>query len=79
MRKHSEKDSTNLGRGTLALERATEIVDNNAGAPRGKEGGISLSETTASAGHQDDLAIEPQLLRHCVCDVWGYNARNAKK
>ena len=53
-----------LGRVTLALERATKVVDNDAGTSGSEESGIGLSETTASSSDDDDLAVVSQLLRH---------------
>jgi hypothetical protein len=57
---------THLAVGPLALERAAEVVHHYAGAAGRKEGGISLAETAARAGDDNDLAVEPQLIRH----VW---------
>lgn len=51
------KQETYLCRVTLALERAAEVVDDDAGAPRGEEEGVDLAEATASAGDNDDLAV----------------------
>ena len=49
---------TDLCPTTLALECATKVVDDHAGAPRGKEERVLLSEPAASSGHHHHLAVE---------------------
>lgn len=46
-----------LCRVALALEGAAEIVHDNAGSARRKEGGIGLPEPAASSGDDDNLAV----------------------
>lgn len=55
---------TDLCRVSLALERAAQVVDDNAGSSRAEEGGIGLAQTTASSGDDHHLAVVSQLLRH---------------
>lgn len=49
---------------SLALEGAAQVVDDDAGTAGAEESGIRLPETAAGAGDDDDLAVEPQILRH---------------
>lgn len=69
---------THLCRVSFALERAAEVVDNDAGATGAKEGGIGLAETAASSGDDDDLAVVSQLITHDCEDVWCVWRRNAE-
>lgn len=55
------RGETYLGGLALAGVGAAEVVDNDIGAARSKEGGIGLSEATAGAGDDDGLVIEAQL------------------
>lgn len=41
----------------LALERATEIIDDHVRSSRGEEECICSAESTAGTGHHDRLAI----------------------
>jgi hypothetical protein len=59
---------TYLAGAAIALERTTEVVDNNAGAARGKEKGVDLTQATTGTGDDDDLAVVSQLLSHAgIC------------
>lgn len=53
------KIATNLGGGAFALERATQVVDDDAGSSGTKEGSICLTQAATSSSHDDDLAVEP--------------------
>ena len=56
--------SAYLRRLSLALGRATKIVDNDAGTTRTEEQSVDLAEAAASSGDNDDLAVVSQLLGH---------------
>lgn len=62
----------------LALERASQVVNDDAGAARSKEGGICLAEAAASPGDDDNLSVVPQLCSHGdVCAVDGRSKRES--
>lgn len=46
----------------FALERSTQVIHHHISTPRGEEEGIGSSESTASAGDHDRLAIVAKLL-----------------
>jgi len=48
---------THLVTTTLALERATQVVDHDIGSPRGEEQRVCSAQSSASACHDDSLAI----------------------
>lgn len=54
-----------LGIAALALGRAAEVIDDDAGSSGAKEDGISPSQATPGAGDDDGLAVEAELLSHC--------------
>jgi len=64
------KLKTYTGGTALALERAAEVVDDNAGSPRCEKCGICFAETATGTGDNDDLAVVPQLLSHRESEVW---------
>lgn len=57
-------DLTDLCGVALALERASQVVDNNTSSSRAKKSGVGLTKTPASPSNDDDLAVEPQLACH---------------
>lgn len=46
-----------LGRVSLALERSTEIIDNNTSTSRSKEESILFSKPSTCSGNDDYLVI----------------------
>src|SRR3569833_2883228 len=61
-------EGTYLCRSALSLQRAAQVEDAHAGAPRGEKGGICLAQPASGSRDNDDLAVVAILFRHgCRC------------